>query len=167
VDEFIVPKKLKTIPELLDTKDDPTNGAFIFKNAFFYLYWENQTLSREFETSPYLITMYKRRRLKKLHNHGTRSKYVVKPEKVLHVGNHAVWEHLPGYKSHKVGSEEGISHHYRICEFGGFKCMKEPSVIDNSTARFEQDLFNRVDTICKQVFGEVGCPPAPPLGSPY
>ena len=26
VDEFIVPKKLKTIPELLDTKDDPTNG---------------------------------------------------------------------------------------------------------------------------------------------
>ena len=45
--------------------------------------------------------------------------------------------------------------------------MKEPSVIDNSTARFEQDLFNRVDTICKQVFGEVGCPPAPPLGSPY
>ena len=26
VDEFIVPKKFKTIPKLLDTKDDPTNG---------------------------------------------------------------------------------------------------------------------------------------------
>ena len=39
----------------------------------------------------YLLTMFKTRRLAKTHRHGSRSKYVVKPENVVECGNHAVW----------------------------------------------------------------------------
>lgn len=76
------------------------------QNVFFYLYWENdtttayETLRREGVTpvegadEPYLLTAFKTRRLDKPHKHGTRSKYVVRPERVLELGNHHVWEYI-------------------------------------------------------------------------
>ena len=44
----------------------------------------------------YLVTMYKTTRLVKLHNHGSRSKYVVKPENVIECGNHNIWLYKSG-----------------------------------------------------------------------
>ncbi|KAH8027327.1 hypothetical protein HPB51_004639 [Rhipicephalus microplus] len=58
--------------------------------------------------------------------------------------------------------------HYRICEFGGFDCIKQPSIVDRSALRFNTSLLERVNSVCAQAFPDVGrCPKAPGLGSPW
>ena len=64
--------------------------------------------------------------------HGSRSKYILKPENVLEVGNHNIWQFRVGKRQVKVNETLGLSHHYRICEFGGFACMKRPLVIEGT-----------------------------------
>ena len=61
----------------------------------------------------------------------------------------------------------GISHHYRICEFGGFSCTKKESTVDTRAHHWSARLVPRVAQDCGEMFGDQGCPPAPPLGSPY
>ena len=117
VDEFILP--YGNVPNLLQMMDriggSPRVGAFVFKNAFHYLYWPNDTSSmREYEPNllgtynmknkstvqPYLLTLTKTRRLVKLHDHGIRSKYIVRPEAADMIGNHFVWKFFPGCFTH-------------------------------------------------------------------
>jgi len=40
-----------------------------------------------------------------------------------------------GFSNKQVEAKYGISHHYRICEFGGFKCLENTSVIDKNPLR--------------------------------
>ena len=61
----------------------------------------------------------------------------------------------------------GSSHHYRICEFGGFACTKKESRVDARAHNWAARLVPRVTQDCEEMFGDQGCPPAPPLGSPY
>lgn len=78
----------------------------MFQNVFHYLYWENSTAKLEEkwpritqhnqDRLPYLLTQTKLRRSKTPHKHGTRSKYVTRPEKVITVGNHVVWKLVNG-----------------------------------------------------------------------
>ena len=89
----MVPYRHDTLPSLLHHLNSETVASFNFRNVFFYLYWENATSlvealvdSAEVEQSPgYLRSLYKTRRLEKVHRHGVRSKYVVKPENVIEV----------------------------------------------------------------------------------
>ena len=100
--------------------------------------------------------------------HGSRSKYILKPENVLEVGNHNIWQFRVGKRQVKVNETLGLSHHYRICEFGGFACMKKPPVVDERTHHWADKLIVAVDGACKNIFkDEGGCPEAPKLGSPY
>ena len=55
---------------------------------------------------------------------------MVKPENVMEVGNHNIWQYKLGRRQLKVEAGLGLSHHYRICEFGGFSCTKKESVVD-------------------------------------
>jgi len=167
VDEYLVPHQHDDLYSLLNQLDQKSIGSFVFQNSFFYLYWENATISGEGHDIPYLITQFKTRRLTKLHKHGIRSKYIVKPDQIIEVGNHVVWEHISGSKSFKIEPSYGSSHHYRICEFGGFDCLKEPSQVDNTTHRWQHKLIQNIQQTCTKVFGEEGCPPAPPLGNPW
>lgn len=88
------------------------------QNVFFYLYWENDTavhdaLANQIETgtrlfgpdgrSPYLLTQTKTRRLKKTHDYSIRSKYLARPEQVIQVGNHVVWEYVGELRLGDVG----------------------------------------------------------------
>ena len=100
--------------------------------------------------------------------HGSRSKYIVKPEYIVEVGNHNIWQLRVGKRQVKVESSQGLSHHYRICEFGGFSCTKKPSIIDERTHHWASRLVAAVTSTCKEVFSKEGrCPAAPVLGSPY
>ena len=99
LDEFLIPRTHDNLTSLLDELNKANIASFSFQNVFFYLYWANDTsvmkdlaLNGIPDTSDtYLLTMYKTRRLAKTHRHGSRSKYVVKPENVVECGNHAVW----------------------------------------------------------------------------
>ena len=58
---------------------------------------ETLHLSQERENRfPYLITLYKTRRMRDSLPFKTRSKYIVIPERVVEAGNHFVWKHVPG-----------------------------------------------------------------------
>ena len=72
-----------------------------------------------------------------------------------------------GYKGYNVPKDLGLSHHYRICEFGGFECMKNPSIDDNSAQKWGKFLIPNVQKRCSDIFGKFGCPEAPELGSPW
>ena len=82
----------------------------MFKNAFHYLYWENDTttVSRfgshfpglsggdPNRTTPYLLTQVKTRRTSELTKFGQRSKYIVRPEAADVLGNHIMWALMIG-----------------------------------------------------------------------
>ena len=72
-----------------------------------------------------------------------------------------------GFKGYNVPKSIGLSHHYRICESGGFDCMKYPSVIDTSAQKWGKLLIPNVQETCNNIFGKSGCPKAPELGSPW
>ena len=74
---------------------------------------------------------------------------------------------LAGYKGLSIKHDVGLSHHYRICEFGGYDCMNNTSVIDSSAQKFGRLLIPAVQKICTNIFDKSGCPEAPPLGSPW
>ena len=121
VDEFILPYgNVSDLFQMMERiVDSPKIGAFVFKNAFHYLYWSNDTSTiKEYAHNifgtynvkkinenlttvhPYLLTQTKTRQLLKLHDHGIRSKYIVRPEAVEVIGNHFVWKFFPGIIMH-------------------------------------------------------------------
>ena len=74
---------------------------------------------------------------------------------------------VTGARQRYVPYSEGLSHHYRICEFGGFECLKKTAIVDKTAQKWAQDLIPNVFEKCQQIFGNKLCPPAPPLGSPW
>ncbi|XP_067141214.1 uncharacterized protein [Centruroides vittatus] len=177
-DEFIVPKKHNDYSSLLKDLEKSSRmkkgkpGSFVFRNTFFYLYWENDTRAYGIlpETLPgnipYLLTQYKTKRMRGTMRYGSRSKFIVIPERALEVGNHVVWKHMSGSFPVLVSEKVALLHHYRICEFGGFDCTKKPFMIDRSAQRFNTTLLHNVNRQCKYTF-HGSCPKAPPLGSPW
>lgn len=107
-DEYIIPREHDNYLEMLEKLEEDNKhirgkpGSFVFRNTFFYLYWENDTTlygvepEKPPEWMPYLITQYKTRRLSASMKPGSRSKYIVVPDRVLEVGNHVVWRHTSG-----------------------------------------------------------------------
>lgn len=56
-------------------------------------------------------------------------------------GNHFVWEFLPGRGTLNVPSEVAFLHHYRVCEFGGDDCVRNPRTTDTSMVRYRDPLL--------------------------
>ncbi|KFM82603.1 hypothetical protein X975_11956, partial [Stegodyphus mimosarum] len=180
-DEYIIPREHESYSEMIQQLEDDNKrirgkpGSFVFRNTFFYLYWENDTTVYGVEPekppdfTPYLITQYKTRRLSTSMKVGSRSKYIVVPERVIEVGNHVVWRHTSGSRAIQVPDTVALLHHYRICEFGGFSCLKKTSLVDRTATRFGPELLRRVLSQCRLVYPDLQgkCPLSPPLGSPW
>ncbi|XP_076057297.1 uncharacterized protein LOC143034837 [Oratosquilla oratoria] len=141
LDEFIVPHANASLPELvafLNTKADPRKvGAISFQNAFFYLQWPDDPSSASL---PPLVTLRKTRRRQRFHPHKQRSKYIAVTPYVVEAGNHFVWEFLPGRGTLNVPNEVAFLHHYRVCEFGGDDCVRNPRTTDSTTYRYKDQL---------------------------
>ena len=162
LDEYLIPHLHDNLTDLLDYLNKPTVASFNFQNSFFYLYWENNTDLEKFVDAdtnlPYLVTMFKTTRLTRIQRHGSRSKYVVKPENVVEVGNHNIWLYRLGKRQIKVNESLGLSHHYRVCEFGGSGCIKRESVSDTRAHHWARKLITQVDRNCRNIFDEeTGC----------
>ncbi|KAG8191806.1 hypothetical protein JTE90_022799 [Oedothorax gibbosus] len=180
-DEYIIPREHDNYLDMIhQLEEDHKNirgqaGSFVFKNVFFYLYWENDTTSFGVEPEkapqyvPYLLTQYKTRRLSTAMKVGSRSKFIVVPERIVEVGNHVVWRHTSGSRAINAPDTIGLLHHYRICEFGGFSCLKKESVTDRTAQKFGSELLKRVMRRCRLIFPNMNgtCPISPPLGSPW
>jgi len=153
-DEYLMPKKHDSLTDLLqDLEGKEANfSTVMFRNAFFYLQWPDD---RGAASNTHLMTLKKTRRNKDLHKANTRSKYICKPEEVVEVGNHFVWEtRTSQVKQLILGQEEGFLHHYRICEFGGDDCIKQKSERDRTTWKWKSALINAAEKV-RQRLGEV------------
>ncbi|RXG54782.1 hypothetical protein Avbf_11618 [Armadillidium vulgare] len=144
LDEFIIPRDANNYHELFADLGEE-HSSYVFQNVFFYLYWNNDTTASNLlygtpnsigtklygneSEGPYLLTAYKTTRLSVPHKHNTRSKYVVQPERVIECGNHFAWESIGEKSVLNVGHDIALSHHYRICEYGGFDCLKSPHLV--------------------------------------
>lgn len=60
------------------------------------------------------------------------------------MGNHFIWEFIPGHGTLNVPAESAILHHYRVCEFGGDDCIKTASTVDTTAYRYKVRLVSRV-----------------------
>ncbi|XP_016839948.2 uncharacterized protein LOC100118938 [Nasonia vitripennis] len=182
LDEFIVPRREESIPELIgwlqrQQRQQPgpaagrasgkgAAGAYSFQNAFFYLQWPDDPYVRTSRraTEAGLITLRKTRRRAKLHPHKQRSKYVCRPRDVLEAGNHFVWEFVPGHGTVNVPADAAILHHYRVCEFGGDDCVKTASIVDRTAYKYLDRLADRVEAVWQEL--ALLCPGLPELGEP-
>lgn len=83
-------------------------GSYSFQNAFFYLQWpDDESISSAGGLESHLVSITKTKRKVKLHPHKQRSKYIIRPEYVVEVGNHFVWEFIPGHGSLNVPQSTG------------------------------------------------------------
>ncbi|XP_018322193.1 beta-1,4-galactosyltransferase galt-1 isoform X2 [Agrilus planipennis] len=152
-DEYIIPRSKPTLPELIENlqrqRRGPEVGAYSFQNAFFYLQWDDDEWTQDTQDviALNLVTQKKTRRKSKLHPHKQRSKYICRPEKVVEVGNHFVWEFIRGFVSYNIPSDHGILHHYRICEFGGDDCVKQASTVDRTAFKYRTELVEAVKSV--------------------
>ncbi|KAK6642822.1 hypothetical protein RUM43_004324 [Polyplax serrata] len=149
LDEFIIPRQNDTILDLIHWISKRIRlknpGSYSFQNAFFYLQWEDDPLTKTSQDlDSKLITMRKTKRKSKLHPHKQRSKYICRPEYVIEAGNHFVWEFLPGHGTINVPADSAILHHYRICEFGGNDCIKTANIRDRIAFRYRDRLLYNV-----------------------
>lgn len=179
-DEYIVPNYNYTLIDMIKSlskhwKYEKT-GSFSFQNAFFYLQFPNDDqITGDDDIQNELITQVKTQRKKKLNPHRQRSKYICRPETVIEVGNHFIWQYRSEYSVYNVEPEIAMLHHYRvrlhsslyciylvffysynnslllliikICEFGGDDCIKDPSVTDRTAHKYGDQLIERVQFI--------------------
>ncbi|XP_045497331.1 uncharacterized protein LOC123695504 [Colias croceus] len=146
VDEVILPRRERTLVALLTALRAAYNppskapSAFLFRNAFFYLRWEDDA-----EAPAPLVTARKTRRWAAPHALKNRSKYALRPRDAVELGNHFLWELAPGASSVGVPTERALLHHYRIaCEYGGMQCLTVPSTVDRTAHRWADELMQRV-----------------------
>ncbi|OWR48650.1 hypothetical protein KGM_203624 [Danaus plexippus plexippus] len=146
VDEVILPRRERTLTALLTSLRASYNppskapSAFLFRNAFFYLRWEDDT-----EAPAPLVTSRKTRRWAAPHALKNRSKYAIRPRDAVELGNHFVWELAPGAGSVGVPTERALLHHYRVaCEYGGVQCLTVPSTVDRTAHRWADQLLASV-----------------------
>ncbi|CAK1596128.1 unnamed protein product [Parnassius mnemosyne] len=147
VDEVVMPRRERTLSALLTALRAAYNppskapSAFLFRNAFFYLRWEDDA-----EAPAPLVTARKTRRWAAPHALKNRSKYALRPRDAVELGNHFVWELAPGASSVGVPTDRALLHHYRIaCEYGGVQCLTVPSTVDRTSHRWSDELLQRVN----------------------
>ena len=82
----------------------------------------------------------------------------MKPENVVEVGNHNIWLYRLGKRQVRVNESLGLSHHYRVCEFGGHGCINRESVTETRAHHWAKSLIANVDRDCRSIFDNVnGC----------
>lgn len=165
LDELIVPRIDMSLVRLLARLRSldrlrPMAGAYSFQNAFFYMGWpddsahSNRSLTTVKSLSishrddwPVPIVLRKTMRRSDLHPHRQRSKLIVRPDALLEVGNHFVWQFVAGFGAVHVNSRAAMLHHYRVCEFGGDKCLKSKSIVDRRVHAWNSSLLSTLEQV--------------------
>lgn len=78
------------------------------------------------------------------------------PQLFFPAGNHFVWEFLPGKGTLNVPNEVAFLHHYRVCEFGGDDCVRNPRTTDVSMYRYKDRLVKSYSTNMAQLGRQCG-----------
>lgn len=112
LDEFITPRHVMTIPELMSIHDVAwkNSGSFLMRSCVFCLEYEPDNLP---DFIPKFVTQTCIRRENKVWPFHHRSKYIVKPNLIISAGIHYVKEHMPKVTECLVKPSQVLVHHYR------------------------------------------------------
>ncbi|XP_015589503.1 uncharacterized protein LOC107265042 [Cephus cinctus] len=164
VDEFLIPRVHNNFYELMryldpEEPERPRNrhASFLFRNAFFYTIHDDDLVNKD-TSVPYLYTQAKTQRVKTINEPRYRSKYIVRSQDVVELGNHNVWEFRKGFDEVAVDTDIALSHHYRYCEGDTVKCYLTKVTVDKTAHRFTKKLGQKVRSSCQNIFGSAGCP---------
>ncbi|XP_073945240.1 uncharacterized protein [Choristoneura fumiferana] len=144
VDEVVIPQRERTLPALLSALRESSYvppSAFLFRNAYFYLKWEDDA-----EAPAPLLTARKTRRWTVPHPNKNRTKYALRPTDVVELGNHFVWEFTPGAIEAAVPIDRALLHHYRALYLESVQ-----STVDRTAHRWTKELVPRVTAEKQQV----------------
>jgi len=150
VDEYFMPKKHKDLIALMEDmeRQDKNMASLTFRNTFFYTQWPDDPNAN----NSHLVTMRKTRRKVDFHRVNERSKYICKPEEVLEVGNHFVWEtRTSQMKQVTLGLDVGFLHHYRSSCESGNTCLNLKSEIDTSMWKWKNQLTKAVTSLQQSI----------------
>lgn len=87
-----------------------------------------------------------------------RSKYIVKGQNAIEMGNHFIWKGLEGKKEFEVTVEDGLLFHYREDCLEIDPCGEQQQVIDDRARVFDPFIWNSVDYACAKIFADGICP---------
>ncbi|XP_063983654.1 uncharacterized protein LOC135165844 isoform X2 [Diachasmimorpha longicaudata] len=159
VDEYIVPRRHDNFTEMMEylNPGDGYVGAWIFRNAFYYLMHDDDSVTLS-PGIPKINFHSKTRRWEKVNPPHDRSKFIVQGRDVIELGNHRIWKMKRTwslFRRHKeavVDPDVGTSNHYRFCETEIETCWQRKTIIDRTTHRFTQELGRRVENVFHAVF---------------
>ncbi|XP_044015494.1 uncharacterized protein LOC122857404 [Aphidius gifuensis] len=159
IDEYIVPRIHDNFLQMMEHLDnDDLNGAWIFRNVFYYLMYDDDPITLPPEL-PELDVHRKTKRWVETNRRNDRSKFIVKGKKVVELGNHRIWEMMRlfsifqrRYQEVEVDPKIGTSNHYRNCETVIEKCWQKKTIIDRTIHRFTLELSKRVLAVEKEIF---------------
>ena len=145
IDEFIVPKAVKTWKTMIDSllrvrKDGDRIAAFRFKSAVF----DNgrKTLPKFSKNIQSLLTLYTIWRDKSIDS--TRTKLIVDPLKVFELGIHHLSKPISDhFITLDIDGKDALLHHYKECQEQKRSDCKE-FVQDITLWRYHQDIVNNV-----------------------
>lgn len=128
LDEFITPRHVMTLHELLLKQDVPSKSAasFVLRSCVFCAEYKPDVL-------PSVILPFKTqtniRREKSIYPFLIRSKYIAKPYFIEVAGVHCIWRIIPGWEERFVPASQAIVHHYRekLC-IGKNKTLEEGEI---------------------------------------
>ena len=150
LDEIIVPTKHTDWTEIIDQQslgmDTSSIGSYSFQCVFFKTEWPpDQTyLNNTLVTKYDIQTLLKTKRERKLFPHGERSKIMVIPERVGHVGVHIVMKYWNRkYRTVNVPSTEAMMFHYRNWE----EPNKPIELEEKRMHKFADDIIHRVRSV--------------------
>ncbi|KFM60299.1 hypothetical protein X975_10077, partial [Stegodyphus mimosarum] len=151
-DEFITPRHAITLQQLLSSHDIPEkkSASFVFRSCVFCTEYERDIFPDEI---PPFITQTSIRRESTIYPFLVRTKYVVKPRRMVTSGVHHVWELIPGWEERLVPASHVLVHHYRaqLCTEGKKK-LKKGEVDVMARKYLNQMLRSKIVSVWKRKF---------------
>ncbi|GFU47994.1 glycosyltransferase family 92 protein [Nephila pilipes] len=148
MDEYIVPKLHLDITSLISYLDKKYEnaGSYIIPMVLFC-----DEFSYDKPSFSIFHILNNNKRQKTPWKHGYRSKYIVRPDRVLYGGIHFIWMHEENWQEVEVSDAVALLHHYRRCcgilqtwffELFSFYVLNDDVVIDNSLINNSYKIAN-------------------------
>ncbi|KAL3860059.1 hypothetical protein ACJMK2_010228 [Sinanodonta woodiana] len=157
VDEFIIPRSNRSYKWMDMLNFLPEASGYIIRHTFFRKDWpdyrraDNKSLVSDSylnDIDKYgLVTLKKLQRENQIMLEGERSKYIVKPNDVVTVRVHDVWQYRKHHHSHVVDPSVGLLHHYR----NWFKPHEGTRVLDTRMLQYQDKLVHQIRSIWSQL----------------
>ena len=152
-DEFVVPRQtaIKTWQQMLEETECSAAAFVSVKNVFFKKEWPDDGNATNVTKLLDLVTQLKTKREKKIWPHGSRSKYMVRPELVKVTGIHKAWQLMAFAKKNicRLWEGDALLHHYRWWDD-----PKPTWVEDRFMHQYQTALVSRVLPVHEQVKGD-------------